>query len=148
MKIVAFLQNQWFKQPERMKLILENDFKGNRERFVSTFLFFGCATGRNLRRWLGEELCDLIIWENASCEITGEASGCPPADPEHIKRVLKKHKPTHVIAFGRIAESAVLLLPGKRRYELYTVPHPTSRQPGVSSQILQLKVKLLQEMSS
>lgn len=81
-KIVAFLQNQWFRDPERMKRIREDVHWKDKPRWHwnATWLFFGCLTGRRLLEALGEDLCSEIYWEEISPEIGGFAASAFPAD--------------------------------------------------------------------
>lgn len=97
MKILAFLQNQWFKDPEGVKAMFA-EHPERRERYIEAFLFMGCLTGRRLKSALGEELCNQIVWEEISPEIGGHASSKFPPDLAHI---IGKHKPDVVIRVWR-----------------------------------------------
>ncbi len=128
MKIVAFLQNQWFRNPEGIKaMFAENPER--RERYIEAFLFMGCLTGKRLQAVFGEELCGAIIWEEISPEIGGHASSKFPANPAHIRAVLEKHKPTVVLAFGKLASDAL------RSMEVDAAiiygPHPAARNGAI-----------------
>jgi hypothetical protein len=135
MKIVAFLQNMWFKEPERMKQQLATTFKGDREKFIRTWLFWSCLTGKRLRSCFGEELCDQIIWEEQSPQIGGFASSKFPADIDHIVSVLDNHKPEIVVGLGREANKGIELakayLMGRDwhvpTWTYITGPHPAAR---------------------
>lgn len=148
MKIVAFLQNQWFKNPALMQRILLEQFKGDREKFVATYLFYGCVTGQRLRAALGEDLCDQIVWENASPVIGGEASAKFVADRSHVKRVIEKHEPTHVIGFGKVACDILdeirtihqSLHSENVPWKFIRAPHPAARQSDVP-----MRLKLVAE---
>lgn len=154
MKIVAILQNQWFKDPVRVKRIIEEaekDHPNAREFYIKTFLFWGCLTGRRLRKILGEEYCEEIVWEECSRQIGGCASSRFPADIEHIKQVIAKHKPRIVIAFGQLAKDALMQLyynntdeSGAQDYVLLIAPHPAARQGDVIQQLRTLR-KLLDD---
>lgn len=135
-KIVAILQNQWFKDPEGVKAMME-EHPERRERYIEAFLFMGCLTGRRLRSAFGEELCDRIIWEEASPEIGGAANSRFPADARHIAGVILKHRPAVVIALGTIAANGVMaaldhasIQQQAERLELQIItgPHPAARQ--------------------
>lgn len=115
-----------------MKVQLDTTFQGNREKFIRTWLFFSCLTGKRLERAFGE-LVDDIIWEEVSREIGGFSASAFPPEPEHIEAVLAKHAPTHVIAFGRIAQGALLSIHGAlpQSFTLIHAPHPAARGPTV-----------------
>lgn len=137
MKIVAFLQNQWFKDPEGVaRMFAENPKR--RERYISAFLFMGCLTGRRLQQVFGEELCDQIVWEEISPEIGGHASSKFPADPAHIERVLRKHAPDVVLAFGKLAGDGLLSTLSNPRlrelphgFKILYGPHPAARNGAI-----------------
>lgn len=107
MKIVAILQNQWFKDPQRAKHQLETTFKGDREKFIRIWLFYRCLTGRRLRIELGEDLCDEIVWEECSKLVGAFGASKFPADIEHLRMVIQKHQPKLIIAFGKLAQDGV-----------------------------------------
>jgi hypothetical protein len=134
MMIVAFLQNQWFKDPARMRQILATQFKGDRESFERTFLFFGCLTGRRLMIAFGEELCDRIVWSNASPLIAGQSDDVFPPDPSHMASVIRKHTPQIVLLFGAVAQAGMAdVIPILRRdvhhvgFQIIAAPHPAAR---------------------
>lgn len=141
MKIVGILQNQWFKNPAKIKQIIaekELEYPNAREFYIATFLFWGCLTGRRLRATLGEDYCNEIVWEECSKEIGGCASSKFPADIQHIKQVIAKHKPTVVIAFGQLAKDALMQL-HTDKFTLLLAPHPAARQSDVVTQLRNLK---------
>jgi hypothetical protein len=134
---MVILQNQWFKDPARMRGILEKHYSGRRNEFIRTFLFWSCRTGKNLKAAFGEELCDQIIWEEASPEIGGAASSAFPADPMHINNAICKHCPDIVVALGKIASEGV-----KRAFASFELnprliigPHPTARHATVMDEL-------------
>jgi len=124
-KVLAFLQNQWFKDPEAAQRMFDRR-PDLRNEYIKRFLFMGCLTGRRLEAVLGDELCDQIIWEEASPKKAGFSSGVFPADTEHIKNSIEIHKPEVIICFGKVASDAIkgmnLTIP------ILYAPHPTSRQ--------------------
>lgn len=129
MKIVAFLQNQWFKDPESIKrMFAENPER--RERYISAFLFMGCLTGKRLQSVFGEELCDAIVWEEASSEVGGHSRSLFAADRQHMMAVINKHKPTVVLVFGKIASEGVKSLPDIDAAIIFG-PHPAARNGAV-----------------
>ena len=121
-KILAFLQNQWFREPEKVKAIMERN-PGKRNWFIGTYLFMGCLTGRRLEAALGEDLCNEIIWEEVSPEIGGKSSSAFPADLPHIRRAIEQHKPDVILAFGKIAKDALQCMGIKAIFG----PHPAAR---------------------
>lgn len=133
MKIVAFLQNQWFKDPEGIKAMFA-EHPERRERYIEAFLFMGCLTGRRLKSAFGEELCDRIVWEEISPEIGSHASSKFPPDPEHIEAVIRKHQPDVVVCFGKLAsdglrKTIVRLGPEPiSGFRILYGPHPAARQ--------------------
>lgn len=137
--IMAFLQNQWFRDPERVKQIRQRPEWAERPRhdWNRTWLFFGCLTGRRLQAALGEELCQTIIWEEISPKISGTSAGRFPADFNHIKQCLEEHPPTLVLAFGRPAADALAAVQFELQqakqpiWQLRTCCHPTARGAGV-----------------
>ena len=127
MKILAFLQNQWFKDPERIKAIYD-ERPHLRNEFIRQFLFMGCLTGRRLSKAFGDEICQQhIIWEEVSPQIGGHASSVFPADHEHIAAALEKHKPTVIVALGKVAIEA--LSPDRIPFkcQIFYGPHPAAR---------------------
>lgn len=147
MKIVAFLQNQWFKNPAAIKAQIEEaparhphkfkTYADAREWYLAAYLFFGCTTGRRLRAAFGEELCDKIIWEEQSPEIGGKASAAFPPDFAHIRGVLERHSPTHVIALGSLASDALtkILIDDNPPWNLICGPHPAARFPDIVARL-------------
>lgn len=132
--ILAFLQNQWFKDPEGIKAIMAENPE-RRNRYIQAYLFMGCVTGQRLKQALGEKLCNDIIWEEASPKIAGRSSGAFPADVDHITSAIIKFKPQIVLAFGQIAiqgvEAAVATqlehYPEPIDFRFITGPHPAAR---------------------
>lgn len=111
--ILAFLQNQWFNNPDRIKQILSRYTEGSDDYWrqydiIATYaLFAGCMTGKRLRAGLGEDVCDQIHWSNASPVMTRRASDKPPADLEHMMATLRRVQPKIVLAFGEVAGEAI-----------------------------------------
>lgn len=143
MKILAILQNQWFKNPKLIEKIYERHGGGldGRAQLNATYLFFRCLTGKRLTDTLGEDLCDRIIWENASTSMGGESAARFGADPAHIVAIICHHKPTIIITFGAVAESG--LNEALRRWDEFagreprfgfehlTCCHPAARQGAI-----------------
>ena len=86
MKIVAFLQNVWVKDPERLRELFRQKPE-MREPMISKLLFMGSLTGRRLKAAFGD-LCDEIVWEETTERISGDPTEIFPADRVHMVRVL------------------------------------------------------------
>lgn len=142
-KIVAFLQNAWFKNPERMKAIYARHgvTPEDRAHLNAIYLFFGCLTGRRLRAAFGEQACDRIVWENASAEMAGRSSDAFKADPAHMARVLEHFKPRAVLVFGTIARKG-LMQTTCWKGELIVGPHPAARHPTVVGELCEMAANL------
>jgi hypothetical protein len=154
-KIVAFLQNQWFKDPVNVQRIIDkaiereasgafDHFRNRktadeiREYFISAFLFMGCHTGKQLRRAFGEDLCNKIVWQEQSPHLGNMASATFPPDMVHIYNVLRRHQPTHVIALGKLASEALTKASVGKPWVLLTGPHPAARQKNVFQELCSL----------
>lgn len=127
--VVAFLQNQWFKNHDAARATLER-FPNQRERLCRAWLFMGCLTGQRLKRAFGDDWCLRIIWENASDKIGGASSSCFPPDPDHIKRVLAKFNPIVVLLFGKVAKQVEPFV-DQSSCLIITGMHPAARRPDV-----------------
>jgi hypothetical protein len=135
--IVAFLQNLWAHDTERVKALLENRDEQYRRQIIKQLLFAGGLTGRRLRSTFGN-LCEVIVWEEASREIAGNSHMICQPEPAHIQTVIDQLKPDVVIAFGRVAGDAVATAwPAVIR-----APHPAARQAGVVEKLRQIAAQL------
>jgi hypothetical protein len=130
--VLAFLQNQWFKDPKGVKAIYERN-PDKRNVFIARFLFMGCLTGKRLQKAFGAEVCNSIIWEEASPEVGGTSDSAFKADLVHIEAAILKHNPQVILCFGKIANDAVKTVVKKIHLEkgfltpvLYG-PHPAAR---------------------
>jgi len=86
MTVVAFLQNQWFKNPAKIaEIYARHDTPEGRVKLNARFLFYRSLTGKRLLDAFGRYVCERIIWEEASREVGSISSHCPPADPAHIR---------------------------------------------------------------
>ncbi len=129
MKVLAFMQNMWVKNPEKVKASIERMHFTKRDeyrrRLIHYLLFAGCVSGRRLRAAFGD-LCDEIIWDEASNEIAGDPKTiCFPV-PRHIECAIEHYNPDIVITFGKLAGDAVEKIWGT---ETIRVCHPAARQP-------------------
>ena len=135
---VAFLQNQWFRSPEKIRRIYEKH-PGRRQQLIKGFLFMGCLTGRRLKAAFGDGV-EQIIWEEVSTEIGGKSSSKFRADPEHIESVIQKFKPNIVLTFGSIATKAIQDFEGSMFsrsviFQWCAGPHPTARYADVNQKL-------------
>ncbi len=133
MKILAFMQNQWFNDPNSVEATMararargEDAYWDYRRRIIAFALFRGCHSGRVLRRHLGD-LCDTIHWEEASPKCGGKASSVFPADIPHMQKVIELVEPNVIIYFGQVSQGVEHLLP--RPEVRIFCPHPAARGP-------------------
>lgn len=133
MKILAFLQNQWFRDPERVKKIY--DSKPMKRRALNkAFLFAGCLSGRRLRAAFGD-LCNKIEWEEISPLVGSQSSSAFPPDHEHIKMVIDDVKPDYIVVFGKLAQEALESHLPKLPQPILHCPHPAARGNRVPSDL-------------
>lgn len=123
-KVLAIMQNQWLRDPERMRRLIAR-YPNSRRRALTFALFAGCRTGRVLQQVFGAERCSAIVWDEASPEIGAHASSVFRADHEHIRATLAEVKPDVVLAFGRVASEALAAI-GPAAL-LIGGPHPVAR---------------------
>lgn len=133
------MQNQWFNRPDTIKAALASygDDKVRaekyRRRLIEFALFRGCKSGRVLRKVFGD-LCDDIIWEEASREIGGHAASIFPADLPHMRAVIDGVEPRVVLAFGKIAGDAMKVIHAEldiAPMDVIYAPHPAARHTTV-----------------
>lgn len=132
-KIVAFLQNMWVKDPVRIQGILDLH-PHSREFIIRHLLFRKCRTGKILKATLGTQLCELIVWEETTMKVAGDATTIFPPDYDHIQRVINKHSPDVVIGMGKVAAQAVFKVANEMmrgaqdfQFNFFSVPHPCAR---------------------
>jgi hypothetical protein len=137
--IVAFLQNMWVRDPDRVRSDIAKYGEQHRLRLIQYCLFAGCLTGRRLKTAFGDELLEQIIWEESTREIAGNSRHVFPPDFVHIQAVLAEIKPRVVIAFGRIAGDAV-----KKVWNgpLVCCSHPAARQADTVGRLHTASVEL------
>lgn len=141
---VAFLQNQWFKNPDKIRGMYEGHaakigLYPARARLNELFLFYRSLTGRRLKAAFGDEACRQIVWEEASAVVGGVSSSAYPADPTHMIAVIQHHQPSVVLTFGKIANdgiNAVMQLVHRDRlacpkFMILCAPHPAARHASV-----------------
>lgn len=128
MKILCILQNQWFKDPERVKKMLEGRDETFRRAFIKRALFHSCRTGKVLQQVFGDAWIDQMTFEEASREIGDHSASKFKHDPGHILKVVREVAPDLILAFGKVAEDAVsaVMWGCKSPTRIYG-PHPTAR---------------------
>jgi hypothetical protein len=123
---LAFLQNMWVRDPQRVRDAIERYGEQYRMRVIHHSLFAGCLTGRRIHAAFGDELIKTITWEEASREIAGDSKTICTPDPEHIADKLEAYSPEVVITFGAVSFEAVKPLWSG---PIIRAPHPAARQP-------------------
>jgi hypothetical protein len=136
-RVVAFLQNQWFKDAVKARSVFKAYGDARRAELVARFLFRGCLTGRRLQKAFGPELCEQILWEETSRDIGDNASSIFPPDIEHMHDVLRTYCPEVVITFGKHAENAFLNLMENFSYQgkFLRAMHPAARHPDIQQSL-------------
>lgn len=158
MKILCILQNQWFKDPERVRQMLARYDESFRRNFIKRALFYGCRTGKVLQAVFGEEWIARMTFEEASRNIGGHSASKFTADPGHIMSVIREVEPDIVLAFGKVAEQAVMGLSFGGSAHQFSVglnktpiriygPHPTARGGDTLARLFVMRKRLEQELS-
>src|SRR5438067_416503 len=97
MKILAFLQNPWFRastDPRHIAMYREDQNFHRRVLLMS-------ATGRALYRAFGPELYAQIHWDNANPHHGGERGAQFPPDVWHMLTIVVSVRPDVILLFGR-----------------------------------------------
>ncbi len=133
-RVLAVMQNQWFKDPDRVRAMIARDTTGHlRARLIHYALFAGCHSGKILLRVFGDRVHEWT-WDEASTAIGGHAAAVFPADHEHLRGLIASVKPDIVLAFGSIAGNALAgILAGDAKPKLILAPHPAARGKDVMS---------------
>jgi hypothetical protein len=137
-KILAFLQNQWFDDPDGVKAMLaRHDHEPVirervRRRLIHYALFAGCLTGRRLKKAFGD-LTSEILWEEGSRVISGNARDFHPPDAVHIRWTIIEEKPDFILCFGRANKPIIeAICPSSdKSVRVIYMPHPAARQVTV-----------------
>lgn len=129
---LAYMQNMWVRDPQRMRDMIARYGEGYRVRMIERLLFAGCLSGQRLRSAFGDELLRTIQWEEASREIAGDPKTICDPDPEHIRETLDAYKPSVVLTFGRVASDAVSALWDG---PIIKCCHPAARQPDTIAKL-------------
>jgi hypothetical protein len=143
--ILAILQNQWFKEPERVaKMYAREPTPERRAALNRAFLFYKSLTGRRIKAAFGDELCRKIVWEEASKKVAGKSDGVFPADLEHIAAMINHFKPSVVLTFGKVAADGLLkTMPIlTHEFEIIGGPHPAARHATVMTELHEMAKRL------
>ena len=92
----------------------------------------GCRTGRNLQKFLGEDYCKRIIWEETTKEIAGDTKTVFKPDFQHIGDTITEIRPDLIICFGKVAKNALInyivdFNNGRNDWPIFYASHPTNR---------------------
>lgn len=132
---LAFLQNTWSKDPERVRKHIERHGDKYRKRLVYYALFgSGSLTGRRLKTAFGEESIKDIVWEEASPEVGSHSGSWFPPDLPHIRRIIQEEKPDVILTFGRIAGEGLSQVE-TAGVPVISGPHPTARMKDVAGKL-------------
>ena len=130
MKVLAFLQNQWFKNPDAARKTFAR-YPQRRREIIARYLFMGCITGRRIMKAFGGDLVDGIEFEEASPDIHGRSDAMVGADVHHIWQAIHEVQPDIVLCFGKVASngvrSAIRLSPTPKQPCVIYGPHPAAR---------------------
>lgn len=152
MKVLAFLQNMWVKDPAKVQVSLDR-WKDTPEfwnRMVASLLFSGCITGRRIKTAFGDDLAFSIIYDECTKEIADNPKVILKPDFEHIANTIKRIKPDVIITFGNHAYKAVTSMYESGAIFYHTVPtckiivspHPAARQPDTLDKLKAVAEKL------
>jgi hypothetical protein len=145
MKILAILQNQWFKDPAAVQQIYHRHPE-RRNDLIARFLFMGCLTGKRLQQAFGP-LIDRIVWEEASPRVGGHSGSVFDADPVHLAAAIAKHQPQLILCFGRVAGDGIRAMQIDPAITVLYGPHPAACQnpmPALKSLASQVERLILQ----
>jgi hypothetical protein len=138
--VIAFLQNTWVKNPEKLSEIYSRHDEEFRIRMIKLLLFSGGSiTGKRLVNAFGRNICNQIIWEEGSPLITDNPRQFVPPEDEHIKKALEKYQPDLVISFGKANEKVIQKLWSG---DLLILPHPAARQNGTVARLKSASSKI------
>lgn len=142
--ILGLLQNQWVREPGRVKAALDRRSPEQGRKLLS-LLLFQSHSGKRLKAAFGE-WTQRIIWENASSVIGSQSTANPAPDLDHVRRMLAEIKPAIVLAFGKRAATAMAHV----TYDgvLICGPHPAVRDKNVMAKLAVVYWKLRQATSA
>lgn len=140
MTVLAIMQNMWVRDPANLMSLLKRESDPVRQRIlrrriIAYALFAGCLSGRRLRTAFGE-LCDTIIWDEASPQIGGRASMAFPADLDHLRQVVGEIQPDIIVTFGTIARDGITAI--APHAVVLHAPHPAARHATIGVELNQV----------
>lgn len=99
MRILAFMQNPWFREgtPDEWILRYRDDQEFHRRILARSM------SGSRLVKAFGKESYDRIHWDNVNWRAASVANGILPPDMDHIAGIIYKIDPQLIICFGRVA---------------------------------------------
>lgn len=150
MVVLAFLQNMWVKDPEKVQQSLDRHLDNPMfwNRMTKGLLFSGCKTGRVLIQTFGTDLIENIIFDECTKEICNNPKTIPTPDLIHIETTLLRLKPDIIITFGKIAFNTInnftpeLQARTILNYRIIEAPHPAARQPITINKLREVAEKL------
>jgi hypothetical protein len=130
--VLAFLQCQWFRDPERIRQIYARHAgdEAFRRGFIARTLFAGCRTGARLAAVFGDDWINRIVWEETSRDIGDRPAAVFPPDFDHMRGVIEDVRPSVVLAFGKVAGRALEFLK-PAGVAIIKAPHPAARGAGI-----------------
>lgn len=148
--IVAFTQNQYFRDPVRVKEIYEKN-PALWESLNRKFMFGGCLSGRRLQETFGWDMCNQIIWDTITTQIGDRSNSVFPVDPQHIRNVMAKHNPSIILSFGVLAREAIQAWCDEQYNKeeptpipvIISGPHPASRYGDVRFRLWEMNEELV-----
>lgn len=149
---LAFLQCQWFRNPDRVRAIYARhagDY-ARRAALNARFLFYKSLTGNRIFNSFGA-LRELIVWEEVSTEIGENSSDCFPSDINHMCKVIDFHRPSIVLTFGKIASEAIRRIDfdgTDHHFKVIKGPHPAARHASVVEDLDRMAEKLRSALPS
>jgi len=131
MKVVAFLQNQWWHDPEGVRREIEK----HGEKYRRRLLVYGlsqCRSGKVLEKTIASVIgapdFKDIYWENVSRQFGGRSAAKFPADLTHIGQVILDQRPDVILCFGKVASEAVPDLALCEDLHVLIADHPAARR--------------------
>lgn len=120
-KVVAFLQNCWFRPNTNPEVIRQ--YLGNQH--FRQLILRKSMTGRRLCTAFGDHYRQ-IWWDNASEHVASTSPGRGDLDPVHMRRIIDRVQPVAVLLFGGVALQGFysIVLPEQK---FHAFPHPNAR---------------------
>lgn len=148
MKILAILQNQWFKEPEKIRKLYARR-PDDRNWLIKQFLFMGCRSGARILKAFGDDWIAVMTFEEASPMIHGSPNTPVKPDGAHVRAALEIHTPDIVLLFGKVAQEAYRLAhhtPGggvrTDHIRVISGPHPAARHSTVQNELDSMRTEL------